>query len=298
MFNKLKIFTKVIECGNFSKAAKALNTTTSSVSRHIDALERELEIKLLNRSTRHIELTEAGEKLLDRSKKLIADFDDTINMIKPTTNEPEGYLKISVFESFGRLCICPLLPKFLAKYPKINIDIALENQMTNLYRDEIDLAIRIGEPEDSSLVMKKLVNNRVVVCATPKYFEAHTLPKSPNDLTNHNCLTVKNNNYGGFWYFKKANQCLKVPISGNLVSQGGAPLLIAGKQNAGVLLLSYWMVKSELEKNELTEVLTDWQASLYENGSGSIYAVFKSNKYMKPALRTFIDYIVEELSGM
>lgn len=298
MFNKLKIFTKVIECGNFSKAAKALNTTTSSVSRHIDALERELEITLLNRSTRHIGLTEAGEKLLDRSKKLIADFDDTINIIKPTTSEPEGHLKISVFESFGRLCICPLLPKFLAKYPKISIDIALENKMTNLYRDEIDLAIRIGEPEDSSLIMKKLVNNRVVICATPTYFETHTSPKSPNDLTSHNCLTVKTNNHGRFWYFKKAKQWLKIPIAGNLVSQGGSPLLIAGKQGAGILLLSHWMVKNELEKNELIEVLADWQASLYESGNGNIYAVFKSNKYMKPALRIFIDYIVEELSGM
>lgn len=298
MLNKLKTFIKVIECGNFSQAAKVLNITTSSVSRHIDNLEQELDVKLFNRTTRHIALTESGDILLECAKKIINDFDATINALKPATDDLEGHLKISVFESFGRLCICPLLPKFLSKHPKISIDIALENRITNLYRDDIDLAIRIGEPEDSNLVMKKLVNNRVVVCASNHYFENNSCPKFPNELTQHNCLTVKTNNHGNYWYFKKQNKCEKVPIKGNLVSQGGAPLVIAAKQHTGILMLSHWMIKNELEQNELVEILPEWQASLYENGSGNIYAVFKSNKYIKPALRAFIDFIADELKGI
>lgn len=295
MLNKLKIFIKIVECGNFSQAAKALNTTTSSVSRHIDNLERELGVKLFNRTTRHVGLTESGDILLGSAKKLINDFDATINAIKPAINDPEGHLKISVFESFGRLCICPLLPKFLSMYPKVSIDIALENRITNLYRDEIDLAIRIGEPNDSSLIMKKLLNNRAIVCASHQYLENNSCPQTPNELKRHNCLTVKTNNLGNYWYFRQQKKYQKVPIKGNLISQGGAPLLIAAKQHAGILLLSHWMIRNELEQNELVEILPEWRASLYESGSENVYAVFKSNKYIKPALRAFIDFIAGEL---
>jgi len=295
MINKFKIFIKVAESGSFSRAGKILQLTPSSVSRAIDRLEEELNIKLFNRSTRHLALTEAGEQLLDSARKLVLDFDAVVASTQPDKAEPEGKVKISVFESFGRLILCPLIPTFLAMYPKVKIDISLDNNVIDLYRDDVDLAIRIGYPEDSGLKIRKLSTNRMVVCASKTYFEKNGKPAHPNDLSEHNCLLINQNRQSPRWYFRKKDEHHKVQVSGNMVATGGTPLLEAAKQGIGILLLSEWMFREELKSGELVAVLDSWESSLFEQGSGDIFLVFLEDKYMKPALRLFIDFVMQHL---
>jgi len=295
MIRKFRIFIKVAECGSFSQAGKTLQLTPSSISRHIDALEKELNVKLFNRSTRHLSLTDTGDNLLDGARKVIMDFDAVVDSIQPEKSEPEGRLKISIFESYGRLYICPLIPKYLAMYPKVKIDITLDNQITDLYRDEIDLAIRIGNPEDSRLKIRKLVSNQMVACASTTYLKKNGTPTHPRELSGHNCLIIKLNRQSTYWHFRSKKEHYKVQVNGNIVSTGGTPLLEAAKQHTGILLLSEWIVRDKLKNGELVTILDSWQPSLYEEGSGDIYSVFIENKYMKPALRTFIDFIAQQL---
>jgi DNA-binding transcriptional LysR family regulator len=159
MLKSTRIFIKVVELGSFSKAAKVLNMAPSSVTRCIDNLESELGCTLLKRSTRQLLLTDKGHVFLSGSNKLVADSDYLLKSLSNKNMEPDGSLRISTFESFGRLNICPIIPEFLEKYPKINIEIELDNKMVDLAGENIDLAIRIGIPEDSSLKSRKLLSN-------------------------------------------------------------------------------------------------------------------------------------------
>jgi len=296
MLDKFRIFIKVAECGSFSKAGKTLELSPSSVSRQIDRLEASLAIKLFHRSTRHLRLTELGENLIDGVRKTVSDFDALVASVKPAKKEPEGRLRITAFESFGRLQICPLIPQFLALYPNITVDIALDNQVADLYRDDIDLAIRIGNPQDSRLKLRKLATNKMIVCASKHYLNQHGIPLYPQELTNHNCLAIKFNRQSTNWYFHRGKEKQKIQVGGNLLSSGGTPLVEAAVQDLGILMLSEWMLKDKLNSDELVPILESWQASLYEKGSGDIYMVFLDNKYMNPALRVFINFIVQRLS--
>lgn len=298
MIEKFRVFIKVAEYGSFSQAGRTLELTPSSISRHIDRLESELETKLFNRSTRFLRLTDAGEALLDGARKIVIDYDAVVASTQPEKNEPEGRLRISSFESFGRLQICPLIPKFLAKYPKVKIDITLDNHVVDLYRDDIDLAIRVGNPIDSNLKIRKLVSNKMVVCASSAYLKKHGTPLHPKELNQHNCLIIKFNHQSTYWYFKTKNENAKVLVNGNVMSSGGTPLLEAAKQDLGILMMAEWFVSDKIQSGELVSILNTWESSLSEEGNGDVFLVFIDNKYMKPALRAFIDYIVQHLGHL
>lgn len=297
MNSNLKVFIKVVECESFSLAAKKMQVATSSVTRAIQQLENELGVKLLNRNTRRLFLTESGELFYKKAKKLTEDYDLAVSSVRPSEVEPEGSLKISVFESFGRLHICPLIPKFLTLYPKVIIDISLENKVVDLYKDEVDLAIRFGVPKDSNLMMRKITVGKTILCASKKYIKTHNMISHPKQLDSHNCLLLNKSSKVTYWYFKKRNRHIKTLVKGNLTSQAGTPLIEAAKQGVGIVLLSLWFVQPELEADRLVHILPDWSASLSENNTDSLYAVFLQDNYMRPVLRKFIDFMMAEFEA-
>jgi len=222
--------------------------------------------------------------------------------------EPEGVLRISVFESFGRQIVSPLLPEFLKKYPKIKIEINLDNQLVDLNRENIDLGIRIGLPADSSLRARKLLTNHTWLCASPDYLAQIPPPIRPEDLANHNCLILSQDRQRTYWYFKKDKKQIKVPVQGNLCSKGGTPLLEAAVNGGGIVLMSQWMMLGGgivqmsqwmmldlINANKLRVCLPDWESSLHQNSSGEVYAVYLGNKHLRPVLRVFIDFLVNKI---
>ncbi|PHR88377.1 MAG: transcriptional regulator [Moritella sp.] len=296
MLNLIRVFIKVVELGSFSKTASVLNMAPSSVARNIDSLESELGVTLFKRSTRQLLLTEDGQQFCERAEKLLADADDLVSSMQQVNQEPEGVLKISAFESFGRQCISPLLPEFLARYPKVKIEIELDNQVIDLNGENVDLGIRIGRPSDSNLRARMLFTNHTILCASPEYLAKFGMPKAPADLSEHNCLTLANSRQRCYWYFKKNKQITKVGVQGNLSSKGGSPLLEAALHDGGMLLMSKWMTVDYIGDGKLVECLPQWQASAYEGASAEVYAVYHGSKYQRPALRAFIDFLVEKLS--
>ena len=295
MLNLIRVFIKVIDTGSFSKAAAVLNMAPSSIARNIDSLEHELGTTLIKRSTRKLVLTEDGHLFLEGAEKLLIEADQLKASMSQVNKEPEGVLRISVFESFGRQIVSPLLPEFLHKYPKVKVEINLDNQIVDLNRENIDLGIRIGRPADSSLRARKLLTNHTWLCASPDYLAQTTPPIKPEDLENHNCLILSQERQRTYWYFKKDKKQIKVPVRGNLSSKGGTPLLEAAINGGGIVLMSQWMTLDLINENKLSVCLPNWEPSLHQDSSGEVYAVYLGDKYLRPALRVFIDFLVNKI---
>ncbi|MEH6448104.1 MAG: LysR family transcriptional regulator [Oleispira sp.] len=297
MLTLIRTFIKVADLGSFSKAAQVLNLAPSSITRSINKLEAELNVRLFKRSTRALVLTEEGHQFYPRAEKLLEDADGLISSMQGTRSEPEGTLRISVFEGFGRAFISPLLPEFLSRYPKLKIEIELDNQIVDLTNENVDLGIRIGLPADSNLNARLLLANTTVLCASPHYLEQQGIPSKPEDLAQHNCLILNRDRQRTNWYFRNSlKDFKKISVAGNLTSKGGTPLLEAAVNHGGIVLLSSWMVDKLIAEGKLVQCLPEWQGSLFEESSGVIYAVYQGNKYLKPSLRVFIDFLVEKLA--
>jgi len=295
VLNRIKVFIKVIDTGSFSKAGIVLNMAPSSIARKIDSLEHELGTTLIKRSTRKLTLTEDGYQFLQGAEQLLIEADQLKASIGQINKEPEGVLRISVFESFGRQIVSPLLPEFLQQYPKVKIEINLDNQMIDLNRENIDLGIRIGRPADSSLRARKLLTNHTWLCASPAYLAQTTPPIRPEDLANHNCLILSQERQRTYWYFKKDKKQIKVPVQGNLCSKGGTPLLEAAVNGGGIVLMSQWMMLDLINANKLRVCLPSWEPSMHQDSSGEVYAVYLGDKYLRPVLRVFIDFLVNKI---
>ena len=298
MLSLIRTFIRVSDLGSFSKAAQVLNLAPSSVTRSINKLEAELNVRLFKRSTRALILTEEGHQFYQRAEKLLEDADSLISSMQGTRSEPEGTLRVSSFEGFGRAFISPLLPEFLNRYPKLKIEIELDNQIVDLNSENIDIGIRIGQPADSSLNARLLLENKTILCASPRYLKQHAILLKPENLVEHNCLILNRDRQRNYWYFRNSNNDYKkISVAGNLTSKGGTPLLEAAINHGGIVLISSWMVEQLIEEGKLVQCLPDWQSSLFEKSNGVIYAVYKGNKYLKPSLRVFIDFLVEKLKA-
>jgi DNA-binding transcriptional LysR family regulator len=298
MLNLIRTFIKVADLGSFSKAAQVLNLAPSSITRSINKLEAELDVRLFKRSTRALVLTEEGNQLYQRGERLLEDADHLISSMQGSRSEPEGNLRISAFEGFGRAFISPLLPEFLSRYPKLKIEIELDNHVVDLNSENIDIGIRIGQPADSNLNARLLLANSTILCASPTYLERCGTPAKPEDLLEHNCLVLNRDRQRTHWHFRKAKTDYKaVSVTGNLSSKGGTPLVEAAVHHGGIVLISSWMVKDLINEGKMVQCLPGWQGSLFEESSGVIYAVYQGNKYLKPSLRVFIDFLIEKLNG-
>lgn len=295
MLSLIRVFIQTVDSGNFTKAGIALSMAPSSIARSIDNLENELGVTLFKRSTRKLLLTENGQQFLEGAVTLLAEADSLKASMHQMNLEPEGLLRISVFESFGRQCISPLLPEFLQRYPKVKIEINLDNQLVDLNSENVDIGIRIGMPADSCLHARVLLKNHTQLYASPDYLAKNGTPNKPEDLIHHNCLLLDNDRQRTYWYFHKNKQSLKIPVRGNLSSKGGTPLLEAAVYGGGIVQMSSWMMTDLIKDGKVVVCLPDWQPSLQEGSSGDIYAAYHGSKYPRPALRAFIDFLIEKI---
>ncbi|MUK50501.1 LysR family transcriptional regulator [Aliivibrio fischeri] len=295
MLDLIRIFDQVVESGSFSKAGHALHMAPSSIARNIDNLEEKIQTTLFKRSTRQLILTEEGFYFHQKSIQLLQDSDKLLSEMKGSNEEPEGMLRISVFESFGNLVLASFIPEFLALYPKVQIELELDNKVVDLNSENIDIAIRIGTPQDSRLKARKLMANYTSLVASPTYLAKYHSINKPDDLHDHNCLLISHERQRNHWFFKKGNIQKKVSVSGNLISKGGSPLLNAALAGTGVLLLSDWMVIPYIENGALVKLLPEWTTTHGEQGSGEIFAIYKGSQYPKPHVRAFLDFMVDKL---
>lgn len=287
----MEIFVCVIMAGSFSAAGRRIGMSPASVSRHINMLEDRLGVRLLNRTSRSLSLSNAGEIFFRRAERLLSDAMDIRQEVALENQQAKGTLHVHSRILVGERYIAPSLPLFLADYPDITVDLKLSNEDIDLVENNIDVSIRIGQLAPSSLIAKKLTASERWVCATPHYLASRPPVHRPEDLLQHNCLTYIENLAQVQWRFKDASgSILELPVQGNLRSTSGPALHIAMMNGLGVGLMHDWAVHEEIASGQLVRLLPQHQVSFtaFEN---AVYAVYSSSRHLPMKARAFIDFL-------
>ncbi|MDR7308853.1 LysR family transcriptional regulator [Rhodoferax saidenbachensis] len=291
MIENLQAFIDVARYGTFSATAKARGVAVSSVSRQIDTLEASLGVRLFQRSSRRLLLTDAGELFLPRATDIAAELEDARAALLDAQAEPKGLLTVSVPAAFGRQHVTPVITSFLAKYPAIDLDLHLSDQWIDLSTQRADVAIRIGALPDSDLVATKLAPIRRLACASPDYLRRHGHPVVPEDLLQHSCLTVSSARVPtGWWSFPGVNQGHALAVKGRFKSDDTASLLQAGVAGLGVVHLASWLVYDQLASGALVQLFPPDDASGAKAVS-AIHAVRLKGRSHAAKAQLFIDHL-------
>lgn len=290
----MRLFVAVVDAGSFSEAGRRLGLAPSSVSRGVSSLEDKLGVRLLDRTTRRLALTEAGRLYHESASRVLADMEAANQAVSRFEAAPRGTLRLNTGVVFGRLHIAPALPEFLRRYPEIIIDLTLTDNYVDLVEEGADLAIRIGELRDSALIARKLAPNRRIICASPAYFEAHGRPEKPTDLCQHNCLAYKYQAGGKLAWRLRApdGEDHTLAVEGNLYVNNADALHAAALEGLGIVILPSWVVGPDIQAGKLCNAFPGWQVTPTAMDT-AIYAVYPHNRHLSPRVRAFIDYLVE-----
>lgn len=280
-------FARVVDSGSFSAAADRLGLSKSAVSAHVQRLEERLGIRLLNRTTRRLSVTEAGAAYYRHCARILAEAEAAEQVASALQREPRGTLRMSAPDSFGWMHVAPAVPDFLKRYPELSVDITLSPAHVNLVDEGLDLAVRIGVLEDSPLVVRKLAPSRLVVCAAPAYLEERGTPREPADLAKHNCLCNSLLPWGDEWRLAGKRGEARVAVSGSVCSNNAEMLRAAALDGIGIALLPTWAVAEPLRAGALRRVLDVW-----EPPTSTIYAVYPGNRLMSMKVRAFVGHLV------
>lgn len=288
---RIKTFVDVVEAGSFTAAARD-RCSTSTAARQVRALEDELGIRLLNRNTRHLSLTGPGQIFYTRACEILADLNNAKSEIRSFSDEVRGSLKVCLRVAPAMTVIVPALPKFVAKYPDVIVDIVMTDDRIDLISNKIDLAVWLGNIPDSELISRKLRPTQRVVCGSPDYFAKHGVPESPADLINHNCLLYTARSYGSRWYFGKSDPDQAVDIKGNVRADNGAILMSAAMNGIGIFIAHEWMVTAALKEGKLVRVLSDYNVRP-RKGDADLFLVYPSSRGLSRNVRAFADFLIE-----
>lgn len=281
-------FARVVDSGSFSAAAHRLGVSKSAVSAHVQRLERRLGIRLLNRTTRRLSVTEAGAAYYRHCARILAEAEAAEQEASALQREPRGTLRISAPVSFGWMHVAPAVPGFLQRYPDLAVDIALSPAHVDLVDEGLDLAIRIGVLEDSPLVVRKLAPSRLVFCAAPAYLEKRGIPRKPTELAGHNCLCTGLLPWGDEWRLAGKRGEVRVAVAGSFRSNSAEMLRAAALDGIGIAVLPTWAVSEPLRAGALRPVLEAW-----EPPASTVYAVYPGNRLMSVKVRAFVDHLAK-----
>ncbi|ADL55505.1 LysR family transcriptional regulator [Gallionella capsiferriformans] len=288
----MRVFVEVAQRGSFTAAADSLDISRAMATRYVSELEQWLNARLLQRSTRRLSLTEAGERCLLQCRQILELSGEMTDVSGRDNSAPKGPLRITTSMSFGMAHLAAAVTDYLKLYPQVSVDMLMVDRSVNLIEERIDLAIRISGELDPNLVTRRLAPCRSVVCASPDYLRRYGTPASPADLTRHNCLTYSN--FGkGQWRFARAGQEIEVPVSGNLSANEATVLTQAALAGAGLALQPTYLAGPLIRSGQLSAVLPEWEPP--ELG---ICGVYVSRRHMPATLRTLIDFLVQRYAGV
>ncbi|NIA71923.1 LysR family transcriptional regulator [Pelagibius litoralis] len=298
-FAALKAFVTMVDAGGFAPAARRMGLATSSVTRQVDALEAKLAVKLVNRSTRSVTLTDAGQGYYEKARRLLGDLEEA-DLSVAGAGDPRGLLRVSAPPAFGRLHLAPMLADYLRLFPEVTLDLLFTDAIINLVEENVDVAIRLGALESSSLVARKLAEHSRVICASPAYLERAGIPQSPQDLAGHDCLTFAyrpgaDHSRLSRWHLEGVKGTAAVEVTGPVRANSSETLVRMALCGLGLIMMPTWLVGSDLHGGRLRRVLADWQVNPQAEDTG-IYAVYLDNRRGVPKLRSFLDFLAERWS--
>lgn len=294
LMDEMAVFVKVVETGSFSEAARQLGTTPSATSRSIARLEKALGTRLLQRTTRKLRLSESGEEVHQRCLDMVNAARAVMETGGRFSHVPEGLVRVSVPKAVGRAVIHPHIPSFLERYPKVDIQLLLEDRYVDLIDGLVDLAIRITDQPPPGLMGRPLVTIDHMLCATPQYLAEHGTPQHPHDLKAHSCIYLGEEPGDSRWQFRKGSKGVSVNVRGRYAANHTGVRLDAVLQHIGIGSLPYFTARHALQQGLIVQVLPDW--IFKTNYCGGAWILYPATRHLPPKLRVFIDHLVACIS--
>lgn len=283
----IQVFVRVVESASFSAAARVLGLAPSSVSRHVSELEQALDAQLFLRTTRRMSLTEAGQIYYQRALRILEEVEISRSELAHL-GEPAGVLRVTLPSGFSREVVSSTLPAFFAEYPGISVLLSVTDRNVNLIEGGFDVALRVGQPVDSTYKATRLGECRRVVCASPTYLSRHGRPQTPAALADHNCLTWRDSPGFNVWRFTTPEGVARVKASGSLFASNADTLIAAAAAGIGITLLPEWNLRSELESGRLQTILDQYDPV---PATSPFYALHAHSRHVPRKLRVFLDFL-------
>ncbi len=284
----MKVFCSVVENDSLAGAARALNVSPSVVSKQLSALEDRLGVRLLNRTTRRVSVTEVGSAYYDRCKRILADVDEAEVAVSRAHTAPRGLLKITAPATFAHRHVAPHLTAFIDRYPEVEVQVLVNDRIVDLVDEGIDLAIRIAQLKDSSLIARRLAPNHRAIVAAPSYLKTWGTPKSIEDLGDYSLITHPPGNAINDWHFVVDGKPKIMRASGVQAFSNGDSILSSVLAGGGLAMLASFMVGEYIKDGRLVSVLDE-----YVSEDVPIYAVYPSSRHLSPKVRAFVDFLIE-----
>lgn len=290
-FAALPVFTTLIAQGSFSKAADHLGISKSAVSKRISALEQQLGVKLLHRSTRSFSLTEAGQLYYQHAVEAVSSANRAESLAMAMQDKPSGLLKVSAPWSIGRRYLARIFPQFLKAYPDIELVVSLTDTTASPIADGVDVALQAGTLSDSNLIARRLMTMKSVLCAAPEYLKNAGTPECPTELIGHNCIISSHHSTQGEWTFINEGEEEKIKVSGNYQVNNSEALHEAILQGIGIGRLPAYVACNDIAENRLERVLPTYQLPHKD-----LYAVYPNRQFLPLKVKVFVDFLTERLS--
>ena len=282
----IKVFLSVARLGSFAAAARELDISKAMASKHVARLESDLGVRLFNRTTRKVSLTESGAVYRDRMREILENIEETDNLVSSLNAEPAGNLRIMAPASYGAFHLARAATEYRRLNPGVSVELVLSDREPDLVEDGIDLAITVGELEDSNYIARQIGTSRMVVCGAPAYLANHESPASPMDLAEHDCLIYSARQRTGVWHFSMDGLPTDIPVFGNFRSTAGEALRIAALQGAGLAQLPTYMVGLDIKAGRLQILLED-----YEPPPRPMCVIYLHRRYLSAKVRTFVEFL-------
>jgi DNA-binding transcriptional LysR family regulator len=287
-FDNMRVFAKVAEIGSFAGAATRLDISPSMVSQHVKDLEERLGVRLLNRTTRKVGLTEIGREYHERCTQILAELDQADRIASASQLTPRGRLRVFCDTNIARF-IAPVVARFLEDFPEVAIDLRRGDRMIDLVEEGFDLAIRAVVPPDSSLIVRRLVEWCHTLCCAPRYLEIHSAPTSLADIATHNCLRYVHYPFGDEWHFtNRDGKPAAVRVSGNLVTDSADVLRSVLLAGGGLALAAPFIAEAEFKAGALVSLLPEYRPVEF-----AINAIYPHRRHLAATVRSFLDMLVE-----
>lgn len=283
---RIGVFTRVVETKSFSEAARQLGVAKSAVSKQIAQLEKEVGVRLLNRTTRSLSLTEAGEIFYRHCAEIVNRTKIALSELREYQNQPTGTLRISSPINYGTQHLVPVIKELRTIYPLLKIDLLLEDRIINMVEEGVDLAIRIGWLQESNLVAKKICESPMVVFASPEYLAKKGQPKTPEDLQQHSWIGLSIFKASLKWQFERNGQAHNVQLQSSLKTNSVEAVIALAKTGQGISAISQFAIQDYIQSGALQLILTD-----YHLKASGIYAVYPHREHVPPKVRIFIDFL-------
>ncbi len=293
--NALMVFARVAETRSFTLAAQRLGLTASAVSKSVSRLEQELGVRLLQRSTRLVSLTDEGAGFFERCRHILAEIDDAESAVTLSAANPRGRLRVQMPVGFGRRVVVPKLLDFAKQYPDLAIDAELSDRVADLAYEGLDAIVQIGAVSDSRVVARELCRLSFAACASPQYLAEHGEPQTPEDLDRHECLTylLPVTGEARDWVFARNGQAISRKVSGRLNINNAESLLEAAVAGAGIAMISNFIAADALREGRLRRILTDYVVQ-----GPPVHVVYLPRRNLSAKVRAFIDFLTVIVTGI